>query len=106
MGGDGAEGANRRWQAYSEASVVGTGVRVLAANAQGEVSEAERLQKNLKKASAKALVRGAAAAANVGVAVGTCGTSLVITMPAIVATQVTIHAHARIWISLGCGLGL
>ena len=90
LGGDEDAGdkSYKAWEEYSEKSVFGTGVKVAAAKVTGAEAEAERLMGNWGEASKKAVVRGAAAAANVGLMVGTWGMSIPLQMGLIVTTQV------------------
>lgn len=80
--------AARHWEEYSEHSVVGTGVKVVAAKTLGDEEEAARLLPQLKMATASGVVWGAAAAANVTAIVGTLGMALPVGVAVAGSTQV------------------
>ena len=57
MRGD-VDAARRRWEDYSEASVIGSGVRAAIAASQGNMPEAERLGKAMGRATGSAVTGG------------------------------------------------
>jgi hypothetical protein len=94
--GDGdTDSARQHWEEYSETSVIGTGARALHAHVREDTTEAERLRANLKQASRKAVIQGAAAAANVGVMVATCGAAFPVVAASVVTTQVASDVTAN-----------
>ncbi|XP_028402206.1 uncharacterized protein LOC114525183 [Dendronephthya gigantea] len=93
IGGGDDESARKRWKTYSESSVIGSGLRSLAAKIDGNDKEAERLAECCGKASA----RFGVTAVSVGAAVATGG------LAAPLGTSVAVASGAVVGGATGAG---
>ena len=97
MGGGDTEAAGKRWEDYSEASLLGTSARYAAASLQGDEPEAERLGNSVKTVSGPALLATGEAAANIAAGVLTVGMSF----PVMAAIAVGTNVGAGLGVAVG-----